>query len=262
MTVTREQFARAILSDPVMVAAGIPDTEQNVLALVAVFSGENTSAANNPAATTWPMPGTTAFNTIQTPGGGVIHVWNYATWEDGVKATVSTLLELDEHGTPVYAGTIAAFKEGANARAVCEQWQLSPWGTKDAVAALAAVEANPQPYFDALIGASIDEPAPPAPAGNGTPAPDPGAPAPSQPTEVDVQVKDLSITNPGPSVADGEVKTVQAKLALLGHPLGVTGCDGRFGPTTEAAVKAFQEQHGLTADGVVGPLTWRAVLDA
>jgi putative peptidoglycan binding protein/N-acetylmuramoyl-L-alanine amidase-like protein len=48
-------------------------------------------------------------------------------------------------------------------------------------------------------------------------------------------------------------RQVQAKL-------GVTG-EGDFGPATEAAVRAFQREHGLVPDGIVGPKTWRA-LDA
>ena len=28
--------------------------------------------------------------------------------------------------------------------------------------------------------------------------------------------------------------------------------DGKFGPRTEAALKAFQEAHGLEADGIAG----------
>jgi N-acetyl-anhydromuramyl-L-alanine amidase AmpD len=36
--------------------------------------------------------------------------------------------------------------------------------------------------------------------------------------------------------------------------------DGLFGPITEAAVQAFQELNGLEPDGIVGPLTWRALL--
>jgi peptidoglycan hydrolase-like protein with peptidoglycan-binding domain len=42
--------------------------------------------------------------------------------------------------------------------------------------------------------------------------------------------------------------------------LGIT-VDGTFGPQLEASVKAFQEGAGLTADGIVGPLTWAALPD-
>lgn len=36
--------------------------------------------------------------------------------------------------------------------------------------------------------------------------------------------------------------------------------DGIFGSDTEAAVKNFQSNMGLSADGIVGPLTWEALL--
>ena len=49
-------------------------------------------------------------------------------------------------------------------------------------------------------------------------------------------------------------------VKILQIILGDLEVDGSFGPATQAATLAFQKKHGLTADGVVGPKTWRALL--
>ena len=56
-----------------------------------------------------------------------------------------------------------------------------------------------------------------------------------------------------------DVKDCQTMLYNLGYNLGKYGIDGDFGSATEAAVKEFQRDHKLNADGVVGPLTWDAL---
>jgi peptidoglycan hydrolase-like protein with peptidoglycan-binding domain len=53
------------------------------------------------------------------------------------------------------------------------------------------------------------------------------------------------------------VKTLQYLLRARGHSVAV---DGAFGPDTAAAAKAFQASHGLTAYGIVGPVTWAALV--
>jgi len=51
-----------------------------------------------------------------------------------------------------------------------------------------------------------------------------------------------------------EVKAVQRSVKVT--------VDGRFGPQTRLGVQAFQSVAGLTADGIVGPLTWAALDEA
>ncbi|NJL83046.1 MAG: peptidoglycan-binding protein [Chloroflexaceae bacterium] len=58
--------------------------------------------------------------------------------------------------------------------------------------------------------------------------------------------------------SEGEsVRVIQRFLQALGHySLGI---DGYYGAEMENAVRAFQQQIGMNADGVVDERTWRAI---
>ncbi|QIY65911.2 TIGR03767 family metallophosphoesterase [Streptomyces sp. RPA4-2] len=76
------------------------------------------------------------------------------------------------------------------------------------------------------------------PAGRGTPLPSAGWPVVQQ-------------------GASGErIRTAQYLLNARGSALSV---DGSFGSSTGSAVRSFQTSRGLSADGIVGPATWRAL---
>lgn len=53
-------------------------------------------------------------------------------------------------------------------------------------------------------------------------------------------------------------------VTLLQESLNEAGCpcdvDGKFGSNTENAVKMFQQNNGLKADGICGPKTWKALV--
>jgi peptidoglycan hydrolase-like protein with peptidoglycan-binding domain len=50
------------------------------------------------------------------------------------------------------------------------------------------------------------------------------------------------------------VRQLQEALKEAGHDPG--RIDGEFGPATEAAVRAFQQEKEIAVDGVVGAITW------
>ena len=47
-----------------------------------------------------------------------------------------------------------------------------------------------------------------------------------------------------------------------GYSVGPCGIDGDFGRATLAAVKAFQSDHGLVVDGIVGSKTRKELMKA
>ena len=71
----------------------------------------------------------------------------------------------------------------------------------------------------------------------------------------------VSGANPATALTKGaagsKVKTLQVRLEIQGYDPGPI--DGIFGARTATAVKKFQEYKGLTADGVVDEITWKAI---
>ena len=54
-----------------------------------------------------------------------------------------------------------------------------------------------------------------------------------------------------------DVAEIQGQLASLGYDVSA---DGDFGPATAEAIKSFQSDRGLDADGLVGPSTYSALM--
>ena len=115
---SRINFALGILS-----YAGWPVTEGNLRALVCWMQKENTGAGYNPLATTQPMPGAGFWNYI---GEGKNYgVRNYTSFEQGVQATVQTLLNGN------YPNIVAGLQAGLSGPEGLDLGDLAVWGTGD-----------------------------------------------------------------------------------------------------------------------------------
>jgi hypothetical protein len=70
-----------------------------------------------------------------------------------------------------------------------------------------------------------------------------------------IAARELHLTSP--PLGGEDVLALQRTLADAGYAPGRQ--DGVLGPATVGAVAAFQRDHDLTADGIVGPRTWVAL---
>lgn len=114
LATTRTQFARDVLSK-----LGIDATSENIRAMNAWAQAEGTRAQFNPLATTQGAAGATRFNSVG--------VRNYASYTDGVDATVKTMT----NGR--YGNILEALRAGNSAEAVGRAIADSPWGTHEGV---------------------------------------------------------------------------------------------------------------------------------
>jgi Putative peptidoglycan binding domain len=77
-------------------------------------------------------------------------------------------------------------------------------------------------------------------------------------TWTETLLSDLPLIGTGGIISGDDVKSAQGLLLARGYPVTV---DGSYGPVTRSAVTAFQHGSGLAADGLVGPQTWRKLLN-
>src|SRR4051794_23321601 len=67
----------------------------------------------------------------------------------------------------------------------------------------------------------------------------------------------------GPAVAEIRAKLTQlGLLASLGAAERLDPAGAHFDDATDRAIRSFQQQRGISVDGVVGPLTYRALEEA
>ncbi len=66
----------------------------------------------------------------------------------------------------------------------------------------------------------------------------------------------------GPGARGRAVRDIQQRLIALGHSVGEDEGSRAFGSGTAQAVSSFQQARGLLVDGLVGPDTWRELVEA
>jgi len=66
----------------------------------------------------------------------------------------------------------------------------------------------------------------------------------------------------GPGARGRAVRDIQQRLLALGYIIEEAERHDSYGPSTAEAVRAFQQQRGLIVDGIVGPYTWRELVEA
>jgi len=111
-----------------------------------------------------------------------------------------------------------------------------------------------------IVGLDPAEPAPEPPPPTSPPAPAPPTTQPNPPRPVSMNVNMTPLSRAGTPGPLGHVETMQTLLNL--HVGSTIDTDGYFGPQTDKAVRGWQAWHRLTVDGLVGPQTWRSLIEA
>ena len=116
MATTRLFYSRALLR-----ACNFQTSPVYEQALIAVMTGEDSTAHWNPMDTTLNLRAATPYNSFGPDGA--YHVWNYSTAEEGIAATKATL----EQGNMLRFAT-AMRRPDQTVEALCRAFSLTPWG--------------------------------------------------------------------------------------------------------------------------------------
>ena len=88
--------------------------------------------------------------------------------------------------------------------------------------------------------------------------PAPAASMPMEPATAAAPAAPMDTTaESGAGAKVGSAQNIQQALKQAGFYQGAV--DGKIGPKTQQAIKAFQQAHQLKVDGKVGPKTWAAL---
>ncbi len=134
----------------------------------------------------------------------------------------------------------------------------SPVGSNSSPTIPTSNTPTPTPTLTPTPATTAVNPATPAPSSGYTPVtPTPSpTPAPGTATGTATSSVEFPILRVG---MQGEAVTrLQERLKAIGVFSGAI--DGFFGPETETAVQAAQRNYNLEPDGIVGPATWKALL--
>lgn len=140
MTIDREQWSRDFLSHPRL---RLPTTDNNLKAMVTWIQSENSNARFNPLDTTEPWEGSSDFNSAG--------VKNYSTYQNGLDATVATLLN------GLYGPIVQALSSDSPPAVTCSLIENSPWGSKPSSELLAQVVADYNHYASLPIAGTEGE---------------------------------------------------------------------------------------------------------
>ena len=200
----------------------------------------------------------------QGPNGGGYGLvqWTYPTRKLGLYDTAKRLgvsigsvkaavewLDAELH-QPEYSAVLVALQSDRNIREISDVFMHQFERPYDQSEAACAYRANlAQAIYDELGG---DDP----PAPDIMDPDDPGASGKDEYVPPKIELWPPRMVDEGMEGAD--VQLYQA--ALLCHGYSVLSVNGVFDASTTKAAKAFQAARGLAVDGVIGPLTGRALL--